>query len=119
MLKIFDKAQWHIDAGEDPTNVILKMKAVLLFLNSKGMLASEGQEILDLGVDSSVSIHERMVTEEGKKFMEACYDNVINKNADQISGALDKEYRTLYHHSSLVYPSGLSNASPYVKNNTF
>ena len=58
---------------------------------------SEGQEILDLGVDSSVSIHERMVTEEGKKFMEACYDNVINKNADQISGALDKEYRTLYH----------------------
>ena len=97
MLKIFDKAQWHIDAGEDPTNVILKMKAVLLFLNSKGMLASEGQEILDLGVDSSVSIHERMVTEEGKKFMEACYDKVINKNADQISGALDKEYRTLYH----------------------
>lgn len=97
VLKIYDKAQWHIDAGENLANVTSKMKGVLIFLDSKGMLSSEGKEILDLGVDSSVSIHERMVTDEGKWFMESCYDKVINKNADEIAISLEQEYKIWNH----------------------
>lgn len=92
MLKVYDKAQWHIDAGEDSESVVLRFKAVFAFLNSKNLLESEGKEIIDFGIDSSVSLHERMVTEAGKSFMENCYDKVIDKSADALSAALEEEY---------------------------
>ena len=92
MLKVYDKAQWHIDAGEDVDTVISKLKVVFSFLDAKGFLGTEGKEILDLGIDSSVSIHERMLTEEGNDFMANCYDDVINNKAEDIKEALEKEY---------------------------
>lgn len=95
MLKVYDKAQWHIDAGEDVDEVVSKLKAVFSFLDKKGMLVDEGKEIIDLGIDSSVSIHERMLTEEGNKFMEACYDKVINKISEEIADALEQEYKEI------------------------
>lgn len=93
MLKVYDKAQWHIDAGENAEMVVEKFKAVFTFLEAKELLESEGKEMLALGIDSSVSIHERMMTETGRKFMEVCYDKVINKNAEEIAGALEKEFK--------------------------
>lgn len=91
MLKVYDKAKWHIDAGEDSKAVVDKLKAVFEFLERKGLLTPEGKEIIDFGVDSSVSIHERMLTEEGKKFMNACYDKVIDKSAEEIAVAMEQE----------------------------
>ena len=35
MTKVFDKAQWHIDAGENSDDVIRKFKDVLNFLNDQ------------------------------------------------------------------------------------
>ncbi len=93
MLKIYDKAQWHIDAGEDAEAVVSKLKAVFSFLDAKGLLGAEGKEILDLGIDSSISIHERMMTDVGKKFMDECYDKAIDKNDTEIIDALEKEYK--------------------------
>lgn len=90
MLKIYDKAKWHIDAGEDSGVVIDKLKAVLEFLNKEGMLTSEGKEILDLGVDSSVSIHERMLTDKGRNFMESNYDKIMYLSAKNITIALEQ-----------------------------
>lgn len=90
MLKIYDKAKWHIDAGEDSGVVIDKLKAVLEFLDKEGMLTSEGKEILDLGVDSSVSIHERMLTDKGKNFMESNYDKIMYLSAKNITIALEQ-----------------------------
>ena len=90
MLKIYDKAKWHIDAGEDSGVVIDKLKAVLEFLDKEGMLTSEGKEILDLGVDSSVSIHERMLTDKGRNFMEANYDKIMYLSAKNITIALEQ-----------------------------
>ena len=87
MLKIYDKAQWHIDAGENAEVVVNRLRAVFEFLNKNGMLALEGKEIIDLGIDSSVSIHERMLTEEGKRVMDAIYDKVIDKPAEEIVSA--------------------------------
>jgi hypothetical protein len=90
MLKIYDKAKWHIDAGEDSGVVIDKLKAVLEFLDKEGMLTSEGKEILDLGVDSSVSIHERMLTDKGRNFMESNYDKIMYLSAKNITIALEQ-----------------------------
>lgn len=93
MIKVYDKALWHIDAGENAEMVVGKFKALFAFLEAKELLESEGKEMIALGIDSSISIHERMLTEAGKKFMEACYDKVINRSAEEISGALEKEFK--------------------------
>lgn len=90
MLKVYDKAKWHIDAGEDSGLVIDKLKAVLEFLDKEGMLTSEGKEILDLGVDSSVSIHERMLTDKGRNFMESNYDKIMYLSTEKIISTLEE-----------------------------
>ena len=92
MLKIYDKAQWHIDADSDPEKVVRKMRALLHFLNEKKLLSEEGREILEFGVDSSVSINERMLTKQGNKFMEEIYDSVINSEGEEFSEKLQKEF---------------------------
>ena len=90
MLKVYDKAKWHIDAGEDSRTVIDKLKVVLEFLDKEGMLTSEGKEIMDLGVDSSISIHERMLTDKGRNFMESNYDKLMHLSAKNIRIALEQ-----------------------------
>lgn len=92
MLKIYDKAQWHIDGGEDKISVVDKFKIILYFLLDRGLLSSEGKEIVDLGIDSSVSIHEKMLTQEGQKFMDEYYDKVIGKSKKEIIAALEKDF---------------------------
>ena len=67
-------------------------KQVLSFLESKKLLSEEGEELLDLGIDSSISIHERMLTDLGNMFMEKCYNNVINCSPENIKTALETEF---------------------------
>lgn len=92
MLEIYDKAQWHIDAGENSEAVIHKFEAVFQFLKAKGLLQREGEEMLEIGIDSSISLHERMVTEKGREFLKTCYDKVIDQGADTIADGLAQEY---------------------------
>ncbi len=92
MITVYDKAKWHIDGGEDSNIVIARLSEVLTFLDSKGLLTDEGKETQNLGVDSSISIHERMLNSEGNRFMEKCYDNVIGYDPDIIGSELEKEY---------------------------
>ena len=92
MMKVYDKAQWHIDAGMDKGVVLKKMEVLFDFLNSKGLLKEEGKEMLDIGIDDSISIHERMLTEEGNRFLEAKYDTVINTNVEDFLEALEKAF---------------------------
>lgn len=91
-MKIFDKAQWHIDAGEDANQVINRIKAVFKFLNEKNMLTDEGKEIFELGIDSSISLNERMVTKEGYMFLDKYYDKVIGLQFREITLELKKLY---------------------------
>ena len=79
MFKVYDKAEWHIDAGENSKVVISRFKLIMNFLKAKSMLSNEGEEIIDIGIDSSISIHERMLTNSGKEFIESYYDNIITK----------------------------------------
>lgn len=92
MLKVYDKAEWHIDAGENSKFVISRFKLIMNFLKAKSMLSNEGEEIIDIGIDSSISIHERMLTNLGKEFIESYYDNIIDKNENEIPETLEEEY---------------------------
>ena len=92
MLKVYDKAEWHIDAGENSKVVISRFKLIMNFLKAKSMLSNEGEEIIDIGIESSISIHERMLTNSGKEFIESYYDNIINKNENEIPETLEEEY---------------------------
>lgn len=89
-MKVFDKAQWHIDAGEAIEEVVAKFRVVFEFLDSRNMLSTEGRELLEFGIDSSVSLNERMVTKEGFIFLCEHYNNVINYKAEKIRVALNK-----------------------------
>jgi hypothetical protein len=83
-MKVYDKAAWHIDAGEDSNAVIEKFKIIFSFLKMKNMLNADGLEILDLGIDSSISLHERLLTYEGNIFIKEYYDDIINLKNDEI-----------------------------------
>ena len=72
-LKIYDKAAWHIDGGERADRVLKSLKEDLQFLHDNNMLTPEGEEIYKAGVDTSYSLHERMVNRDGKKFLESKY----------------------------------------------
>lgn len=89
-MKIFDKAQWHLDAGEDTKEVISKFKEIFKFLNENEMLSVDGKEILEFGIDSSVSLNEKMVTKEGFDFLNENYVKVINLKAMEMRNALEK-----------------------------
>lgn len=83
-MKIYDKAQWHIDGGESPDAVISKFQSVFAFLDRSNMLSTDGREIFEFGTDGSVSLNERLVNGLGRAFLEKYYDDVINLPADKI-----------------------------------
>lgn len=79
-MKIYDKAAWHIDGGEDEKQVVLRMKLIFEQLSECGFLSSDGEEILEIGIDESVSLNEKMLTDDGAKFLDEYYDSVILKS---------------------------------------
>ena len=93
MVKIYDKAKWHIEAGIDANEVINRFKNIFAFLENQKMLSNDGKEIVEIGIDSNVSLNEKMVNDNGRKFLDACYDKVIDNNAKTIQKALSNEYK--------------------------
>lgn len=91
-MKVYDKAQWHIGNGENSSEVIAKFQEVFSFLNTHKMLSADGLEIFEFGIDSSISLNEKMVTEEGQNFLDKYYDTVINYPAQIISDELERKY---------------------------
>ena len=77
MAKIIDKASWQIDNGLDKNNVIEHFIFIFKWLDKNNLLASDGKEILDIGIDASISLNEKMVTEKALKFLEKYYDEYI------------------------------------------
>ena len=83
-MKIYDKAQWHIDAGESESVVVSRFMAVFKCLNEQNLLSSDGVEIYEFGVDESVSLHERLVNDTGKALLDLHYDSIISLNPEEI-----------------------------------
>ena len=87
-MKVYDKAAWHIDNGENKDDVLKRFSIVFKYLAEKNMLTSEGREILDLGIDSSVSLHERMVNSEGQKLLDSKYDTLLGLSIAELQKQL-------------------------------
>ena len=76
-MKIFDKASWQIDNGMNEEVVIAHFKFIFEWLKEHNMLSPSGLEILDIGIDEDVSLHEGLVNERGLHFLDEYYDKLI------------------------------------------
>jgi len=91
-VKIYDKASWHIDAGEPPALVLEKFGVVMSFLHENNLLTADGEEIFELGIEDSISLHEGMLTSQGKALLDSTYDSIINLPCNEIRVALDNQF---------------------------
>ncbi len=89
-MKIFDKATWHIDAGETEQETIRKFELIFSYLYQKNLLSPDGLELYELGIDSSISLHEQLVNEAGFAFLNEKYDYLISMSADDLEDQLTK-----------------------------
>ncbi len=91
--KVYDKASWHIDGGENLDKVLAHFNFIMSWCCSNKLLSDEGKEIADLGIDQSISFHSRMFTDKGNIFMEKHYDKFIDatsNNKDEMDSILAK-----------------------------
>ena len=91
-MKIYDKALWHIDGGENESEVITRFKEIFRFLNERDMLNENGKETLEFAMDDSVSINSSMVNEKGNDFLEKYYDKVLRKGSNNMWENLLESY---------------------------
>ena len=82
---VYDKASWHIDAGEPVERVLAHFKFIMNWCNQNNLLSDEGEEILEFGIDDSISIHSRLLNERGNMFMKKFYDTFISANIENRS----------------------------------
>ena len=88
-MKTYDKAAWHIDGGENPTDVIHKFEHIYEFLNRHDMLTEDGKEILDAGIDDSAALTSNDLTPAGRYFVEDYYDSLINLTVEELQKKLN------------------------------
>ena len=92
--KVYDKAAWHLDGGESIHSVLTHFTFMMAWLSKNGLLSTEGKEIEELGVDDSISLHSRMLTEKGNAFMEKYCDKYISATAEY-STLMDEALKTV------------------------
>ena len=92
--KVYDKASWHIDAGEPTSSVLSHFKFIIDWCNQNNLLTDEGEEILEFGIDESISIHSRLLNERGNMFMTKYYDMFISAQIEQTS-EMNKMLKTI------------------------
>ena len=91
---VYDKASWHIDAGEPADRVLAHFKFIMNWCNQNSLLSDEGEEILEFGIDDSISIHSRLLNERGNMFMKKFYDTFISANIENRS-EMDEMLKTI------------------------
>ena len=92
-MRVYDKAAWHIDGNENPKEVVARFNEIFKFLAENKLLSPDGEEIYELGIDSSASLNSSMVTKDGAQFLEQYYDEVLKKNPAKIKKALVDAYK--------------------------
>jgi hypothetical protein len=92
-IKVYDKASWHIDNGENKNEVLKKMKIIFDFLNKNSLLNSDGKELFNLGINEDSSLHDGLVTNEGKEFLDKNIDKIISKSSKEIEKTLENLYK--------------------------
>ena len=74
---VFDKVAWHIDGGESKETIVKRFRILFDFLHKNSLLSREGEEVYEFGIDSSISLHERLLTTEGATLMKNKYDESL------------------------------------------
>lgn len=92
--KVYDKASWHIDAGEPKDSVLAHFKFIMNWCKQNNLLSDEGEEILGFGIDDSISIHSRLLNERGNLFMTKYYDTFISAQSE-LSSEMDEKLKTI------------------------
>lgn len=95
MAKVIDKAAWHIDKGMSKKQAVSHFKFIFEWLEKNKLLSEDGKEILDIGIDESVSLNEKMVKKEAVDFLEKYYDEYtesIRYGIKENKKLLDKYY---------------------------
>ena len=93
LTKVYDKAIWQIEGGLQTSVVLKHFKMILEWCEKNHLLSDEGREILSFGVDDSISLHSRMFTEQGNKFMEKYYDKYIS--ATEVQDSMNEDLKKL------------------------
>ncbi len=88
-MKVYDKVKWHIDGGEDATDVIKRFSIIIEYLYNTNMLNSIGVEIYHLGVDEETVIHSEMLLDNGISFMDEFYDRIASLKTEDIYDCLN------------------------------
>ena len=91
---VYDKASWHIDAGEPVDRVLAHFKFIMNWCNQNSLLSDEGEEILEFGIDDSISIHSRLLNERGNMFMTKYCDMFISANSEN-SSEMDEKLKSI------------------------
>ena len=84
MTKVYDKAKWHIEGGEDEGEVVERFNKTFVFLNEHELLTEEGKELIEIGIDAEICLNDRMLTEEGKVFIEKHIDRLMEVSSSEI-----------------------------------
>lgn len=90
-LVIYDKAAWHIDAGENKQMALDHFSFIMTWCKENKLLSDEGLELVEMDIDDSISLHSRMFTEKGNAFMQQFYDKFISateKDVNEMSSSL-------------------------------
>ena len=88
---VYDKASWHIDAGEPTNSVLAHFKFIMNWCDQNNLLSDEGTEILE---DDSISLHSRLLNDRGNVFMTKYYDTFISAQNDR-STEMDEMLKTI------------------------
>lgn len=76
MAMIYDKVSWHFPEGSNCSSLDaakVHFKVLMHWLDSQRLLSEEGQEAMEVGIDSDFSLTSYMLTERGNKLLTACY----------------------------------------------
>ena len=84
-MKIFDKASWQIDNGISEEIVIAHFEFIFEWLKVHDMLNQDGKEILEIGIDDDVSLHEGLLNKSGLDFLNKFYDKLIADSEYDVS----------------------------------
>lgn len=95
MIKIFDKASWHIDECMPKAQVVSHFKFIFGWLEKNKLLSDDGMEILNIGIDESISLNEKMLKKEAFNFIEKYYNKYLESiqyGIEENEKLLDKYY---------------------------
>lgn len=93
-MQIYDKAVWHIDAGENSNEVLEKYRLIFFYLKSHGMLTSDGIELFDGGIDSSMSLNENLLTKDGNNYIRNQFDSLYSCDVETLKEVLSENSNT-------------------------